>query len=313
MRKDRAASLLAAAAVLAILAAAPAAGQSPLPGSGSLRASFEPAQVSVGGLSVLTLSYLLPEGGRLTDPPETGGLEGLTVIRMEESPGTIRLSLLVDRIDRWEAETITLAYLDGAGERQTLETEGAALDVLSNLGEKPEEAELRPLRDILPTVPVWLKIFPWAAGLLFLLLSAGAVSWWIGWKRARRLAAGEEDPPHVIARRAIDRLEARGVFEEGKVKEYYFALSEIMRRYLESVRAFPAAEYTTEEIARHMRLEEDLKLLGLLREADMVKFADDLPTAARKGEGVRRALAYIGATSPSEGPVPVNLGPGEKP
>ena len=313
MRKSRAASLLAAAVVLAVLAAATAAAEDPLPRGGSLTASFEPAQVPVGGLSLLTLGFLLPEGGRLTDPPEIGGLEGLTVIRLEESPGTIRLSLLADRLDRWEAERITVAYLDGAGEKQTLGTGGAALDVLSNLGEKPEEAELRPLREILPTVPVWLKFFPWAAGLLVLLLCAGAVYWWLRRKRTRSLAAGEEDPPHVVARRALDRLEARGVFEEGKVKEYYFALSEIMRRYLESVRAFPAAEYTTEEIARHMRLEEDLKLLGLLREADLVKFADDLPTAVRKGEGVRRALAYIIATSPSEGPVAVKVGSEEKP
>jgi hypothetical protein len=300
MRKGRAASLLAAAAVLAVLRLATAAAENPPPGGGSLTASFEPARVPVGGLAHLTLGFLLPEGGRLTDPPEIGGLEGLTVIRLEEGPGTIRLSLLADRLDRWETEAITVAYLDEAGEKQALETGAAALDVLSNLGEKPEEAELRPLRDILPTVPAWLKFLPWAAGLLALLLVAGAVTWWIRRKGARWLAVGEEDPPHVVARRALDRLEARGLFEEGKVKEYYFALSEIMRRYLESVRSFPAAEYTTEEIARHMRLEEDLKLLGLLREADLVKFADDLPTAARKGEGVRSAFAYIIATSPSE-------------
>lgn len=314
MRRSRAAGILAAAALLAVLApASPAAEEARSSAvGGALTATLEPAQVPVGGRSLLTLDFLLPEGGRLTDPPEIGGLEGLTVIRREEKPGSILLDLLADRLDRWETEKITLAYVDEAGEKHILETGGAALDVLSNLGEGPEGAELRPLRDILPTQPVWLKFLPWAAGLLGLLLAVGIVAWWFRRRRARRSDAGEADPPHVVARREIDRLEARGVFEGGAVKEFYFSLSEIMRRYLEAVRAFPAAEYTTEEIARHMRLEEDLKLLGLLREADLVKFADDLPTAARKGEGVRRALAYIGATSPPAGLSPVKGGSGKK-
>jgi hypothetical protein len=304
------------AALLALLTPAPlpaAEEANPTAGGGALTVSLEPAQVPVGGRSLLSLGYLLPEGGRLTDPPEIGGLEGLTVIRREEKPGTILLSLIADRLDRWETEKITLVYLDGAGEKQMLETGEVTLDVISNLGEGPGEPELRPLRDILPTQPAWLKFLPWAAGLLVLLLAVGAVAWWFRRSRTRRSDAVEADPPHVVARREIDRLEARGVFEGGEVKEFYFALSEIMRRYLEAVRAFPAAEYTTEEIARIVRLEEDLKLLGLLREADLVKFADDLPTAARKGEGVRRALAYIGATSPSPGHSPVSGGSGRKP
>lgn len=313
MRKGRAAGVLVVAALLAIMTPARAAEVSPPAGGGVLTASLEPAQVPVGGSAVLSIGYLLPAGGRLADPPEIGGLEGLTVIGREVKPGSIRLSLLADRLERWETEKITLAYVDEVGGSHLLETGGVVLDVLSNFADSPGEAELRPLRDILPTQPVWLKFLPWAAGLLVLLLAVGAVAWWFRRSRARSTAAAEADPPHVVARREIDRLEGGRVFEKGEVKEFYFALSEIMRRYLEAVRAFPAAEYTTEEIARHMRLEEDLKLLGLLREADLVKFADDLPTAARKGEGVRRALAYIGATSPPGVSAPVKVGSGAKP
>ncbi len=312
MRKGRTTGVLVVAALLAIMTPARAEEANPS-GRGMVTASFEPAQVPVGGLAVLSIGYLLPEGGRLTDPPEIGGLEGLTVIRREEKPGSIRLDLLADRLDRWETEKITLAYVDEAGERHLLETGEVVLDVISNIGGGPGEAGLRPLRDILPTRPAWLKFLPWAAGLLVLILAVGAVAWWFRRSRIRPSDAVEADPPHVVARREIDRLEAGRVFEKGEVKEFYFALSEIMRRYLESIRAFPAAEYTTEEIARIVRLEEDLKLLGLLREADLVKFADDRPTAARKGEGVRRALAYIGATSPPAGHPPVSGGSGRKP
>jgi hypothetical protein len=71
-----------------------------------------------------------------------------------------------------------------------------------------------------------------------------------------------------------------------------------MRRYLESIRHFPAAEYTTEEISRQIQMEVDRKLLPLLRQADLVKFADTVPTQPRKEEDVRLALSYISETRP---------------
>ena len=70
-----------------------------------------------------------------------------------------------------------------------------------------------------------------------------------------------------------------------------------MRRYLESIRDFPAAEYTTEEIARHIKGEQDRKLLSLLQQADLVKFADNVPTPSRKEEDIKAALAYIRESS----------------
>ena len=70
-----------------------------------------------------------------------------------------------------------------------------------------------------------------------------------------------------------------------------------MRRYLEAIRNFPAAEYTTEEIARRISAESDRKLIPLLQQADLVKFADTVPTAARKEEDIKAALAYIRQSS----------------
>ncbi|MDB4264998.1 hypothetical protein N9893_02930, partial [bacterium] len=75
------------------------------------------------------------------------------------------------------------------------------------------------------------------------------------------------------------------------------AYSEILRRYLEAIRDFPAAEFTTEEIARHIRDDQDRQLIALLQQADLVKFADRVPTPARKEEDIKAALAYIRQSS----------------
>ncbi len=108
------------------------------------------------------------------------------------------------------------------------------------------------------------------------------------------------EPPHIRARKEIRLLESQRYFEKGLEKKYYFIFSEILRRYLESIRNFPAAEFTTEEIARHIKSEQDRMLIPLLQQADLVKFADSVPTLARKEEDVKTALVYIRETSPRE-------------
>ena len=113
------------------------------------------------------------------------------------------------------------------------------------------------------------------------------------------MSLGLEEPPYIRARKEIEQLEARGLFERGHIKEYYFVFSEVLRRYLESLRSFPAVEFTTEEIAHHIHNEQDRKLLLLLRQADLVKFADTIPTAARKEENIEEAFSYIRETGPA--------------
>ena len=146
--------------------------------------------------------------------------------------------------------------------------------------------------------PPWLRYVPWGLGLLALVVAAAGLYWWLKKRRRQREAAKTHEAPHLRATREIERLEAQKVFEKGKVKEFYYRLSEILRRYLEAIRGFPAAEYTVEEIARYVQEEPDRQLLVLLRQADLVKFADAHPTAARKDEELKAALAYVGATAP---------------
>jgi hypothetical protein len=170
--------------------------------------------------------------------------------------------------------------------------------VLSNLGEKPQEASLRPIQGILRAGYRHLRHWPWAVGVFGI---AAAVLLW--WRRRRRDNRGKsliEEPPHLWAKKALEELEAARLFESGAVKVYYFRLSEVLRRYIEAIRGFPAAEYTTEEIARRVRLPEDKALVPLLKRIDLVKFADAVPAPAAKDEEMRVALAYVRETTPPE-------------
>jgi len=261
-------------------------------------ASLDRDSAGVGSMVVLTLKYRLPDRAGFASEPEIKGLEELTEVDREIGPDRITITLLVDRLGLWKTGPISLAYLDKDENPRTLNTEPVSLTVLSNLGEKPEEARLRPIQGIFPTKPMWLRYLPWAAGLLVLLLIVAALLWWYNRRRGKNSIRAVE-PPHIRAKKEIDELEGAGLFEKGHVKAYYFRFSEILRQYLESLRGFPAAEFTTEEIANYIVKEQDRGLIPLLRQADLVKFADTVPTAARKEEAVNAAFSYIRETSPA--------------
>ncbi|MFO7736993.1 MAG: hypothetical protein R6V46_00830, partial [Desulfatiglandaceae bacterium] len=266
----------------------------------SLSASLDQDSATVGSVVTLILNYRLPKGGGFYDIPEIGGLENLTQVDREIGLNQIEIKLLVDRLGSWKTGPLSLGYLDKEGKPQTLSTNPVSLTVLSNLGEKPEEAELRPIQGIIPTKAPWLKLLPWVGAGLAFLLGVFSFIWWYRTRRRRGLMAAAPDPPHIRAVKEIEELEGRSLFENGHVKAFYFRFSEILRRYLEAIRGFPAVEFTTEEIAHHINTEPDRSLLLLLRQADLVKFADAVPTPARKAEAVKAALNYIQETSPTD-------------
>jgi hypothetical protein len=264
----------------------------------ALSASIDQDSARVGGIIELCLKYRLPEGARLPAEPKIKGIEGLTPVDRQIGPDQIRIRFLVDQLDPWKTVALALSYLDKEGKSQVLTTDPVLLKVTSNLGDKPAEAELRPIQGIIPTRPLWLKYLPWAAGLLGILLIVSVLFWWYKRRHKGKPPVIPQVPPHIRAKKEIKELDAQRLFEKGHAKRFYFRFSEILRRYLGSLRGFPAVELTIEEIARSIDREQDRNLLALLRQADLVKFADRVPAPARKEEDVKTALSYIQETSP---------------
>ncbi len=261
-----------------------------------LVATLNPPSAKVGSTVLLTFSYRLPEGARLSPDPQIKGLEGFTIVGRQTGPGQIRVSLLVDRIGQFKSGPLSLAYFDREGKEGLLQADPVDLTVLSNLGEKPEEAQLKPIYGIIPTESGLIKYLPWVIIALIACAAGIGLFLWIRRRRNRRAFGISQDPPYTLAKREIDELESQRLFEKGHIKEFYFRFSEIMRRYLESLRGFPAAEYTTQEIALSIQKQEDRQLLPLLQQADLVKFADLTPTPAKKDGEIKEALSYIRET-----------------
>jgi len=261
-----------------------------------LVATLNPPSAKVGNSVLLTLSYHLPEGARLSPDPQIKGLEAFSIVGRQTGPGQIRVTFLVDRIGQFKSGPLSLTYFDREGKEGFLKADPVELTVLSNLGKKPEEAQLKPIYGIISTTSEAIKYLPWVIIALIACAAGIGLFMWLKRRRNRRVFVISQDPPHTVAKKDIDELESQGLFEKGHIKEFYFRFSEIMRRYLESLRGFPAAEYTTQEIALTIDNQEDRELLPLLQQADLVKFADLTPTPAKKDDEIKEALYYIRET-----------------
>jgi hypothetical protein len=109
-------------------------------------------------------------------------------------------------------------------------------------------------------------------------------------------------PAHERAYAALRALFARHLVEAGHVKEYYFALSIILRHYIEDRFALRAPEQTTEEFLQALGISGTFAqryqevLSNFLHECDLVKFANQGANAADAARTHDCAVQFIEET-----------------
>jgi len=107
--------------------------------------------------------------------------------------------------------------------------------------------------------------------------------------------------PHVKALKAMEELAAKKLWQEGKIKEYHTALTDILRTYLDDRFGINAQEMITDEIVYAMRrVDIDSELKGKLKQvlvlADLVKFAKEQPLPAEHEASFTTSIDFINST-----------------
>ncbi|MDX9701644.1 MAG: hypothetical protein RBU23_01230 [Candidatus Auribacterota bacterium] len=164
------------------------------------------------------------------------------------------------------------------------------------------------LRDIKPVVtpkPIIRKLFVSVVLAVSFVLIALLVAGFYFWRR-RQQYISPGLPPHLIAIHALDQIRQQQLVEAGRVKEYYYLVSNVLRHYIEGRFGLMAPERTTEEFLQELQktnvLNEDNKsiLKTFLVHCDMVKFARFSPTKEQIEEVFATAVQFIDQTKPAD-------------
>ncbi|MFQ5449054.1 MAG: hypothetical protein ACE5E9_00405 [Nitrospinaceae bacterium] len=180
-----------------------------------------------------------------------------------------------------------------------------SLEVQSILRLQGEPTDIRDIKPLEEIGLDWRGLI--LAGILLLLGSFLGIFFWRSRKKRTLLSkpAPQSAPlPHERALRELEALRKRQLLESGQDREYYFQLSEIFRRYLGNRFAFPALDWTTEEITEYLHraspMEETWRdrVCRLLEKTDRVKFAK--AQRNRAANEMEEVINFIRATCKKE-------------
>lgn len=112
-------------------------------------------------------------------------------------------------------------------------------------------------------------------------------------------------PAHITALAALEKIKQEQVWKECHVKEYYSAISDTVRLYIEERYKVMALESTTDEIMTAFRSqvidpESKNKLQQILQLSDLVKFAKMSPIESEHIMTLQNAFDFVNGTKREE-------------
>lgn len=190
------------------------------------------------------------------------------------------------------------------GQTQTFLSDSSWLNV--QLVAVDTTKDFRDIKAIKEVELSWLDYWPLTAGILGLLLMAALVYVW--WKKRRKKTS---PAVHTIqetywerAVRLTHELQEKALWNEGKDKEHYTALSAILKQYIAERFDIVTADKTTTDIIKAVKRIKDLNpyrktIREMLDLADLAKFAKARPTPQEHLDRLNDMQVLLQATKPN--------------
>ncbi len=189
------------------------------------------------------------------------------------------------------------------GEIHTLKSPEIFVEVKSVIG---DDNKGEGLRDIKFPIYIPFSIPPAVIISCALLVVAGLVAWILYQRRKSKEKIEPPCPAHEQALIELEKIESMNLIKKGQIKEYYYMVSDVLRRYLEGRFSLRAPEQTTEEFLDNVTKSDALenKYIKLLKEyllhCDMVKYAKFEPDKAECGKLIDTTRRFVQETKPVE-------------
>jgi len=180
-----------------------------------------------------------------------------------------------------------------------------SIAILVNTIEMAEDTELKDIKAPLHTPITFEELSPYLIALLILALLIYIIRRYV--KNREKIPVDIKTveraiPPYEIALIELEKLNAKKLWQEDNVKEYYSELSEIIRTYIENGIGTPAMEIPTQEILfqLHQKGIDTTKLKELLTRSDLAKFAKAKPSQIENEESLKIGYDFIHQTKPKK-------------
>lgn len=298
----------------------------------SIDSQVDKSTIRIGDLVKYTITVTHSEDVTVQTPSLGANLGAFEIREYTPPKSEKRAGQIVEQITytvstfdtgAYEIPSLTFRYtIPGDTTEHVLQTEKLKIYVQSL---KPSEAgDIRDIKAPLSLSPNYRQLILWGSVALGVALLLGALYYVYRSKKAGKglLPKKEEPPrpPHAVALDELNALRASSLLPEGRIKEYYIQVSEIIRRYIEGRYFIMALELTTFELIEKLRTSgvetEIVQMIhNFLDDCDLVKFAKYQPAAKDNAEIIERAIEIVertklvydqAASKPAEPGVAVN-------
>lgn len=255
--------------------------------------------------------------GMLTDKIEI--IEGPTIDTISEDNRAVhlRLSYVITAFDAGGYIMDSFPLMIGNAEPfDTLYARGSGLLAVGTFEIDTTKDAIADIKPIIATPYSWDEFVEdlkanWLLFSIIAILVAAiviGVLWYLKRKRAR-LEALKALPPHVRALSSLENIRNQRLWQDGKVKEYYSEITDVLRTYMEERFGVYAMEMTSSEILAALKaMHTEAKLMSamssLFEISDLVKFAKVTPEGDECETAYFDAYYYIEQTKPVEIIVP---------
>jgi len=278
----------------------------------SITTTVVPPEGTVGDEIVLRVTVKHAEADAFEFPlePDFGDFDLIDRASSQKQVGPIITEELVFKIASYEVgehQIPKISFRVGGAE---LTTEAKSVNIGSVV---PDDPAGTPAGNTPPTrkpdgepFAIYERVY-WPFYILGGLLAVVAA--YLAWKRRKPAMAMEDDgsqhqiPPHEAALVLLRLLRDKNLLQQGKMREYYFESTEIVRAYLSQRYAVNALDLTTTEVMEKLAGvsapgmdRENLRLW--LDHADLVKFAKLTPPIDKGAQMVDFFEQLVWATRP---------------
>jgi len=304
----------------------------------SARATVKPADIMIGEQAVIDLEVIAPKGRDILLPtyPDTL-ISGIEVLRMLAPDTTIAHEVMTIHqryiITSFDSLLYFVPYLTVIDGSDTVRTNSFGLKVMSpmlsdstltylemmNTNQTDSiDFEMLGIADIKANLDppfVWQDLleYLWIALIILLVLLVIGLGLYFGLRKKKKGYFFKPEvvlPPHVIALKALDKVKSEKIWQQGREKQFYTELTDILREYIEKRFMFNTFERTSDQILETMNIfaEADSSIESLtqiLKLSDLVKFAKYKPLQNENDLSMVNAYLFVNQTK-VEVPAPVS-------